>query len=92
MRPDCARLLLLLFLLLLLLYNNNLTILAVCVCDPPSITNTPPPPQHMISHFMAKILADKPDDTVAYAAHYFTDKELPEIIKADMGNPTTFGS
>jgi hypothetical protein len=46
----------------------------------------------MISHFMSKVLRDKPEDPVAYAAHYFTDRELPEVIRAEMASPITFGS
>ncbi|GMI22571.1 hypothetical protein TeGR_g2837 [Tetraparma gracilis] len=48
--------------------------------------------KHMISHFMSKVLRDKPEDPVAYAAHYFTDRELPEVIRAEMASPITFGS
>jgi len=41
---------------------------------------------------MSKVLQDKPEDPVAYAANYFTDIELPNVIRAEMTNPVTFGS
>ena len=40
----------------------------------------------------SKILEEKPDDTVAFAATYFTTPGLEEVIKEEMGNPTMFGS
>ncbi|GMH48965.1 hypothetical protein TrRE_jg2583 [Triparma retinervis] len=47
--------------------------------------------KHLVSHFMSKILQEKPDDTVAFAATYFTTPGLEEVIKEDIGNPSTFG-
>jgi len=38
------------------------------------------------------VLKDKPDDTLTYAAKYFTEPDLEETILADARNPTTFSS
>ncbi|GMI46882.1 hypothetical protein TrCOL_g2552 [Triparma columacea] len=48
--------------------------------------------KYLVSRFMSKILEEKPDDTVAFAATYFTTPGLEEVIKEEMGNPTMFGS
>jgi len=45
--------------------------------------------KHAISCFMSSILKDKPEDTLVYAAKYFTQGDLEETVLADSRNPTT---
>mmetsp|Transcript_25860 Transcript_25860/g.51604 ORF Transcript_25860/g.51604 Transcript_25860/m.51604 type:complete len:82 (-) Transcript_25860:12-257(-) len=48
--------------------------------------------KHLISIFMAKLLKDKPEDTVAYAVQYFTQPDLKEMIEKEILSPATFDS